>query len=562
MRNYHPVIYIRGYAMTDEDVESTFNLPYYGFNLGSTQYRQGPRHEPEMHIFESPVIRLLKDHGYIDAFGPFCDAAGKPIPRSVGENQWRKTLWVFRYYDPESSMYEEERPTFPVYAARLLAYLARVREACHRPDDFKVNLVAHSMGGLIARCYLQGSGTKPFKEALETVKQREVDTLEDDPRDGRSAGEKRRAVDELLASPVAVNKLFTYATPHRGIAFRGLARPVNRLRDLVGNFREDQFTPRYMARYLGPAATRSKPHAYKPRRHAPPLEKTFSLVGTNSADYTVRSARAAVGPKSDGLVLTENAYLHAGPRACVHRAHSGPLGIVNSEPGYQNLQRFLFGNRRFQLRLRFGHVTPQPPDDDADAELRYLLLDLAVALRGVPGYLDQRSEQAMTAEPIELERAAHGHRPKGERAPVLFTGYLFADAVEEEANACYRTAGDAYARWLLDLSIKPRYESSGTGLFGFGGTRSRFEGDRLFHDRVEFALADAGTDPPLLYRWHTDPEPDPRPAQPLEGAAKEAEAQGSAPVAEQARRYAIALPSVAERHFRGVDLLLEIARWT
>ena len=32
---YFPVVYIRGYAMTEEEVEDTFNKPYYGFNLGS-----------------------------------------------------------------------------------------------------------------------------------------------------------------------------------------------------------------------------------------------------------------------------------------------------------------------------------------------------------------------------------------------------------------------------------------------------------------------------------------------------------------------------------------------
>jgi hypothetical protein len=37
----YPVVYVRGYAMTDKAVEDTFNLPYYGFNLGAARYRQG-----------------------------------------------------------------------------------------------------------------------------------------------------------------------------------------------------------------------------------------------------------------------------------------------------------------------------------------------------------------------------------------------------------------------------------------------------------------------------------------------------------------------------------------
>ena len=37
----------------------------------------------------------------------------------------------------------------------------------------------------------------------------------------------------------------------------------------------------------------------------------------------------------------ENAYVLGAARAFIHRAHSGPLGMVNSEEGYQNLTRFL-----------------------------------------------------------------------------------------------------------------------------------------------------------------------------------------------------------------------------
>lgn len=70
VKNY-PIIYVRGYAMTQSEVESTFNMPYYGFNLGSTQFKLTAGTKPKMHIFESPVVRLLKEEGYQDSFGRF-----------------------------------------------------------------------------------------------------------------------------------------------------------------------------------------------------------------------------------------------------------------------------------------------------------------------------------------------------------------------------------------------------------------------------------------------------------------------------------------------------------
>jgi hypothetical protein len=63
MEKYLPIIYVRGYAGSRGAVESTVDRPYYGFNLGSTQVRIGPDGDPGFFIFESPLVRLLKDHG-------------------------------------------------------------------------------------------------------------------------------------------------------------------------------------------------------------------------------------------------------------------------------------------------------------------------------------------------------------------------------------------------------------------------------------------------------------------------------------------------------------------
>jgi pimeloyl-ACP methyl ester carboxylesterase len=528
MSTPYPIVYVRGYAMTAKSVEETFNLPYYGFNLGSTQFRQGGGRDPEIHIFESPVIRLMKDHDYVDAFGRFATTQGDPIPDSVPRTptDWHRTLWIFRYYDRESAIFDEDRPAFPQYAVQLLVFLNRVRQACGDPADFCVNLVAHSMGGLISRCYLQHP--KFFEEY--------------------AAPEKNPGIDPALLKPVKVHKLFTFGTPHRGIRFRSGLAPANWLREATGGLREDQFTPRYMRQYLGLKAA-DDPHVYRPRSHAPPVERTFSLVGTNAADYVVGGSRLAVGAKSDGLVLTENAYIFGGPRAYVHRAHSGPLGIVNSEEGYQNLRRFLFGNVSFQARLRFGRVVGRLPGTDPRDRLRYLTVEVGIAIRGLAGYLDMRNEREFTADQIHLKMMDDGFcEPTGEKDPVLYTGYLFA--FRDNRRDHRAAAGDDYSRWVVDLAIKPQYERENRF------STSRFEGDHFLSDRLELGIRDekrddpkAAVEKPFVYRWQNTEVIQREPAVETPPAGVKA-------------RFVIDLPHPAPRYLQDVQLVLDVMDWS
>jgi len=71
-----------------------------------------------------------------------------------------------------------------------------------------------------------------------------------------------------------------------------------------------------------------------------------------------------VGPQSDGLVQIDNAYVRGAHRAYIHRSHSGRYGMVDSEEGYQNLQRFLFGDFKItaflaNFDLEFGESTTE-----------------------------------------------------------------------------------------------------------------------------------------------------------------------------------------------------------
>jgi hypothetical protein len=89
-RPYFPIIYVRGYAMTESEISATVATPYMGFNLGSTKTRQDWEGAVSRHIFESPLIRLMKDHGYRDTYANGAEHTGDLDPKSIV---------IYRYYE-------------------------------------------------------------------------------------------------------------------------------------------------------------------------------------------------------------------------------------------------------------------------------------------------------------------------------------------------------------------------------------------------------------------------------------------------------------------------------
>jgi hypothetical protein len=112
--------------------------------------------------------------------------------------------------------------------------------------------------------------------------------------------------------------------------------------------------------------------------------RVFCLIGTNAADYGAVSQ--AVGPKSDGLVQIDNAYVRGANRTFVHRSHSGRYGEVNSEEGYQNLRRFLFGTRKATARLVNATLPPATSPNVLDVRQA----EVRVSIRGLPVLLDDQ----------------------------------------------------------------------------------------------------------------------------------------------------------------------------
>lgn len=446
---YYPIVYVRGYAATMDEIEDTVADPYMGFNLGATKIRQRHQGEIVRFIFESPLVRLMKDEGYVDAYldGDFIrDRACPP-----------KSVWVFRYYEPVSETFGHGgRTTVEGFAVELRRFILRVRRQVCGDDpellrDFKVHLVAHSMGGLICRSYLQkvcrqGSG--------DPVRDRELE----------------------LPGGHWVDKVFTYATPHNGIEFQGFNVPDLALTRWL---RAEAFNREVMADYLGlPRADGGAPARVDGLDGAFPPERFFCLVGTNYRDYSAffGLSQKGTGPMSDGLVMIRNAAVRGAPRAFVHRSHSGHFGIVNSEEGYQNLRRFLFGGLRVELDLEAERITLPPAvqrkkDAGQDVEAGYYI-ETSANVRGANYFLHERRFDQSSAILRSYDQLVHGAGPVR-----LLTTYLHRKA---------KTPGsrDRALAFQVRVAIQvPVYEVERAFWFD-----EHFHGDYLLEETITFFL--------------------------------------------------------------------------
>lgn len=482
-QRYHPIIYVRGFAATQSEIEETVADPYMGFNLGSTKTRQVWNGELKKFFFESPLVRLNTDHDYDDTFvdgedllAPDPADATKPLRTDIALPY--RSVVIYRYYDEASKAFGSSKtPPIEHFAQGLSALILRLRAlVCRKgdhpitgkrldnkvsPADFRVYLVAHSMGGLVCRAFLQNPDL--------------------------GDAEARRAVD----------KVFTYATPHNGIDLR-IVRNVPGWAAFgdVNNFNRER-----MAGYLAlpPDTDVSVVQGFPP-------ERLFNLVGTNPSDYAVMGGLSAwaAGPQSDGLVRIDNATTHGpddkgadicSPRAFVHRSHSGHYGIVNSEEGYQNLTRFLFGQVRVDGILDVDKITLprelQVALDQGKQVRASYQFEIVVSVRGCQWQMHRRlvrenSAIFRTYDELFPKNGNSGTRmPDRARSPHLFS--LFLDPEKS-------TRKNKSVSFAFDLAVLvPDYEVNGL-LF----LDRHYEGGYVYRELI---IVEAVPDPKALGGW-------------------------------------------------------------
>lgn len=405
---FHPIIYVRGFAATHGEIEEAVADPYMGFNIGSTKSRMLWTGDLKRFFFESPLVRLMGEYDYNDVFVQgddllTLDQSDEPLDY--------KCIIIYRYYDEGSEAFGiGETPPIQHFAKGLNDLILRLgKKVCENDankvstSDFRCYLVAHSMGGLVCRAFLQGvdDNGKPLGQP-----------------------EARQAVD----------KIFTYATPHNGIDLR-IVRNVPAWATFgdVHNFNRQR-----MAVYLGlnQSDDVSIVQGFQP-------DRIFNLVGTDSRDYLVLGGLSAwaAGETSDGLVRIENATTHGqdakgedvqSPRAFVHRSHSGHYGIVNSEEGYQNMTRFFFGTVRVDGILDVDEITLPPAvqkefDNNKVVRASYQF-EIVVSVRGCRWQMHRRTmleHSAIFRTYDELFPESDGSRkPNRQASPHLFSVFL------------------------------------------------------------------------------------------------------------------------------------------
>lgn len=472
---FYPIIYVRGYAMTATERDDATADPFCGFNVGSAVYRASVDKKAPARklIFESPLLRLISDFQYEEVFENGCDIMDddwKPRRDSSGHERKgisARSVIIHRYYEGSSSLLgDEQAKPIAEYSQALSKLIARVRERVMEgegipPEAFKCYLVAHSMGGLVARGMLQNPANDP----------------------------------ENMRGSVA--KFFTYATPHNGIDVVGLNVPSWLSTNEINTFNRDR-----IAGLTGMPKVNDRVD-FMPAS-AMPIENVFCMVGTNRADYDVAAglSRTFVGHGSDGLVKICNASLwglddhgavtQPAATAFAYRSHSGYFGIVNSEEAYQNLTRFLFGDVRVDLWLQVQSVRLPADIEQKQVEALYQFEVLARP-KGKPWLLTRRLAEEDSPTCRTHKDVTDPAQP-GARLVYLSTVFL--------ANAARMDKDDPSLTYAMDVAVRvPDYVVE-RKLWLDG----HFEGSYLFRDSLVVRLAPplATGDPwQVTYGWQS-----------------------------------------------------------
>lgn len=333
-----PLILVRGFGGLN--VEDERRIAYQGFNEGTVY----PQKRGENYIYEGLILKYLKslwryhdatnvvgyytkpilddrelpealrplDPGYFSGHRVVVDP-GTALDLVTSSEDPRRSLWVFRYYDLDDR-------SFKVYGEALVRLIDFIRDLTALKSGLPkppVNILAHSMGGLLVR------------EALQV-------TL---PALGRRGAD-------------CINKIVTLGTPHRGITFQGIRDwKITEAQDEL-----ERFNPAAQADAQNTWAYVNFPKHFPPRR-------MLTVVGTNYRSYTTQVATALnrffAAPqeygwnynRSDGLVKQSSAQMPGAPRTFVHKCHGGYDSLVTARESFEVSTRFFHGDVYVRVNL-------------------------------------------------------------------------------------------------------------------------------------------------------------------------------------------------------------------
>lgn len=476
---HYPIVYVRGYARTNTEREEVFNDTYYGFAATSVEKRQGEPNKVQntylqADVFEGQLIRFMKLKGYA-----YADAMNQGLT-DFHDNPAR-SIWISRFYDQDyingrmRSIVDHASELYDMIVHKIPKRLLEsgVSEASIK-KDYKVILIAHSMGGLVCRTLIQNLLASPPKD------------------------KPKHLPETALSARHLIHRLVTIASPHRGI---NMGNVPDWLEDeLVSLLSPDSniFRESTMRKYLkleGAAAKQYEVHSLGNTDY--PIKRCFCLIGSDYRSYI--AARHLTGSFSDGLVRQDNAYMVKGkkPRAInnyppeqvcyyanVHRAHSGYRGIVNSYESFENIQRFLFGNIKAELFLQDFRIHTIAPEKKVKT---FYDIDFRFSIRGTSVYLHRREQ-----EPCENAIRVYRQDLEKQAMVPLHTAFLNSDLKQE---------GDEKSHFTLSFKIVEYHVKE-----GFFWDKE-YPGRTIYSETAEIRLKDVTGDPdPDLteYRWLSD----------------------------------------------------------
>ena len=351
-----PLILIRGFGGIGMEDEK--RIAYQGFNDGTVY----PQKRGENYIYEGLILRFMKsdwqyrdatnvvgyysstlevtldvpdelkhlDRQYFTGNRIVIDAAmALNLVKSAGDPC--RTLWVFRYYDLDDRKFA----TYGEALVRLIGFIRDLASPRGRDQQKpKVNILAHSMGGLIVREAIQVTYPATNQQASDHI-----------------------------------NKVVTLGTPHQGIAFQFLqewttVKAEEELEHFNPTFQRDGEPENRKGRYKN----KKNEAAFVYFQDHFPLDRLLTVVGTNYRTYSVSTASwmnrvfsiagegGSAYNRSDGLVKQSYAQIPGAYRTFVHKCHGGHDSLVTSREAYEIATRFFFGNVRARLRLLTAKV--------------------------------------------------------------------------------------------------------------------------------------------------------------------------------------------------------------